>query len=115
MTTVAIIVSGGRGRGVDGTEEETANGERKRERKIEARERKTGVERKNERERPVMAAMMTVSGCIYRLSRSVPARRPSRLNLNRSVFVDPLFYSATCAHRDDRISRRPCAISRREP
>lgn len=32
-----------------------------------------------------MAAMMTVSGCIYRLSRSVPARRPSRVNLNRSV------------------------------
>lgn len=49
------------------------------------RKRKTGVERKNERERPVMAAMMTVSGCIYRLSRSVPARRPSRVNLNRSV------------------------------
>lgn len=32
-----------------------------------------------------MAAMMTVSGCVYRLSRSVPARRPSRVNLNRLV------------------------------
>lgn len=34
-----------------------------------------------------MAAMMTVSGCVYRLSRSVPARRPSRVNLNRSVSI----------------------------
>lgn len=81
---MAIIVSGGRRRG-------GRHGWKKR-RRTARRERKTGVERKNERERPVMAAMMTVSGCVYRLSRSVPARRPSRLNLNRSVF-DPLLYS----------------------
>lgn len=72
-----IIVSGGRRRG-------GRHGGKKR-RWTARRERKTGVERKNERERPVMAAMMTVSGCVYRLSRSVPARRPSRVNLNRSV------------------------------
>lgn len=83
--TVAIIVSGGRRRG-------GRHGWKKR-RRTARRERKTGVERKNERERPVMAAMMTVSGCVYRLSRSVPARRPSRVNLNHSVF-DPLLYSS---------------------
>lgn len=75
--TVAIIVSGGRRRS-------GRHGGKKR-RRTARRERKTGVERKNERERPVMAAMMTVSGCVYRLSRSVPARRPSRVNLNRLV------------------------------
>jgi len=65
------------------------------------RERKTGVERKNERERPVMAAMMTVSGCVYRLSRSVQARRPSRLNLNRSISTR---YSIPVSRACDRIS-----------
>lgn len=45
-----------------------------------------------------MAAMMTVSGCIYRLSRSVPARRPSRVNLNRSFTTAAVSRSAV-AHR----------------
>ena len=39
-----------------------------------------------------MAAMMTVGGCVYRLSRSVQARRPSRLNLNRSVSIPAILF-----------------------
>ena len=66
------------------------------------RERKTGVERKNERERPVMAAMMTVSGCVYRLSRSVQARRPSAKP--QPFDFDPLFYSSITRVRSNFLS-----------